>query len=259
MPDGATNRKAQSFGHPEVRMKRHPRVTLVVLLVLILAALGAQALQAQRVSDSVRAAGAASRGLRLLVSLDERRMWVVRDSADTLLRARVAVGSNKTLRFGSRVWRFVTPRGIHAVMSKEVDPLWVRPDWAYIEVAREHHLRIDSVTVRRPRRLSDGTILLVRGNQVGLLADSVFTPVPAEDEIVFDGVLFIPPIGTEHRVVPGTLGKYRLNLGDGIGLHGTPDGASIGQAVTHGCMRLGEADLEWIYQNVPIGTKVYIY
>jgi hypothetical protein len=234
-------------------------VTLVVLLVLILAVLGSHMLQAQRLSDSVRAAAGAARDLRVLVSLDDRRMWVMRDSADTLLSARVAVGSNKTLRFGSRVWRFVTPRGVHPVLSKEIDPLWVRPDWAYIEVAREHHLRLDSVTTRRSRRLSDGTMLVVRGNQVGVLADSVFTPVPVEDEIVFDGVLFIPPIGTEHRAVPGTLGKYRLNLGDGIGLHGTPDGGSIGRAVTHGCMRLADADLEWVYQNVPIGTKVYIY
>jgi hypothetical protein len=195
----------------------------------------------------------------MIVSISQRRFWVVQDSADTLLSARVAVGSGKTLRAGRQVWRFVTPRGVRTVVSKEVDPLWVRPDWAYVETAREHHLRLDSVSVTRPRRLSDGAMLVVRGNQVGVLADSVFIPVPVEDEIVFDDVLYIPPIGTAHRAVPGTLGKYRLNLGDGIGLHGTPDHSSIGRAVTHGCLRLGDDDLEWVYLNVPVGTRVYIF
>lgn len=243
-------------------MKRHPRLVLLALLVLILAVLGAlsgRALRAQTPSTAVRDAAAKSRELRVIVSISARRLWVVRDSADTLLAARVAVGSGRTLRSGGRVWRFTTPRGVRVVASREIDPIWIRPDWAYVEVAREHHLRLDSVSVSRPRRLSDGSTLAVRGDQVGILADSVFTPVPVADEIVYDDVLYIPPIGTEHRAVPNTLGKYRLNLGDGIGRHGTPDGASIGRAVTHGCMRLGDADLEWVYENVPVGTKVFIY
>ena len=47
-----------------------------------------------------------------------------------------------------------TPRGIRTVLSKETDPVWVRPDWAYVEVARDNGLRIDSVSVRRPRPLT---------------------------------------------------------------------------------------------------------
>ena len=83
--------------------------------------------------------------------------------------------------------------------------------------------------------------------------------VGGNDEIVFDGVLYIPPLGTENRRIPGTLGAYRLNLGGGIGLHGTPDDASIGRPVTHGCLRLGDEALAWVFQNVPVGTKVCIY
>jgi lipoprotein-anchoring transpeptidase ErfK/SrfK len=29
--------------------------------------------------------------------------------------------------------------------------------------------------------------------------------------------------------------------------------------VTHGCVRLADDDIEWLYENVPVGTKVYIY
>jgi lipoprotein-anchoring transpeptidase ErfK/SrfK len=71
--------------------------------------------------------------------------------------------------------------------------------------------------------------------------------------------MYIPPMGTDNRRVAGTLGKYKLNLGEGYMLHGTPDQNSIGLAATHGCVRLRDEDIEWLYENVPVGTKVYIY
>ena len=76
---------------------------------------------------------------------------------------------------------------------------------------------------------------------------------------MFDNTLFIPPQGTKHRSIQGELGHYRLDLGDGYLLHGTPYARSIGAAVTHGCVRLADDDIEWLYENVPVGTKVYIY
>ena len=33
----------------------------------------------------------------------------------------------------------------------------------------------------------------------------------------------------------------------------------IGLAATHGCVRLRDEDIEWMYENIPIGTKVYVY
>jgi lipoprotein-anchoring transpeptidase ErfK/SrfK len=29
--------------------------------------------------------------------------------------------------------------------------------------------------------------------------------------------------------------------------------------VTHGCIRLYDEDIEWLYERVPVGTAVYIY
>lgn len=31
-----------------------------------------------------------------------------------------------------------------------------------------------------------------------------------------------------------------------------------GRAATHGCMRLHDEDIEWMYLNVPVGTLVFI-
>ena len=51
----------------------------------------------------------------------------------------------------------------------------------------------------------------------------------------------------------------RLDLGEGYLLHGTPYKESLGMAATHGCVRLGDEDIEWLYDHVPVGTRVYIY
>ena len=69
----------------------------------------------------------------------------------------------------------------------------------------------------------------------------------------------MPPLGTPYRAQAGVLGPYRLNLGGSVGLHGTSEKESIGKAVTHGCVRLHDDDITWLFLNVPIGTKVYIY
>lgn len=71
-------------------------------------------------------------------------------------------------------------------------------------------------------------------------------------------MLFVPPIGRANRKVPGELGLFRLSIGDGVGIHGTPDAASIGNVVTHGCMRLSDPDIERLYRHTPVGTRVYI-
>ena len=57
----------------------------------------------------------------------------------------------------------------------------------------------------------------------------------------------------------GGLGTHRLNLGNGYALHGTNQPASVGRAVSHGCVRLRNEDIAKLYAMVPVGTPVYIY
>jgi L,D-transpeptidase YbiS len=61
------------------------------------------------------------------------------------------------------------------------------------------------------------------------------------------------------RVDHDTLGDYALYLGDGYMIHGTLYQRYLGYNVTHGCIRLGDADLEYIYQKTPVGSSVYMY
>jgi lipoprotein-anchoring transpeptidase ErfK/SrfK len=43
-----------------------------------------------------------------------------------------------------------------------------------------------------------------------------------------------------------------------VGIHGTPDSASIGYSASHGCIRMRIPDAEWLFQHVEIGTPVFI-
>ncbi|AHG92593.1 ErfK/YbiS/YcfS/YnhG family protein (plasmid) [Gemmatirosa kalamazoonensis] len=200
-----------------------------------------------------------ARGLRVVVSVLDRRLWAIADD-DTLLTAPVAVGSDAVLQYEARRWRFATPRGQRRVVRKDSLPVWTPPEWHYYEVAREHGLAVRRLAADRPVTLSDGRRLEIRRAVVGVVdPDGTFAELPVDEEIVFDGALFIPPLGTRNRRIAGELGRYRLDLGDGVSIHGTPWKESIGQAVTHGCIRVGDVDMAWLYEFIPVGTRVFIY
>jgi lipoprotein-anchoring transpeptidase ErfK/SrfK len=43
-----------------------------------------------------------------------------------------------------------------------------------------------------------------------------------------------------------------------IGIHGTPDSASIGYSASHGCIRMLVSQAEWLFDRVNVGTPVFI-
>jgi lipoprotein-anchoring transpeptidase ErfK/SrfK len=43
-----------------------------------------------------------------------------------------------------------------------------------------------------------------------------------------------------------------------VGIHGTPDAASIGYSASHGCIRMKIPDAEWLFKHVDVGTPVFI-
>lgn len=48
-----------------------------------------------------------------------------------------------------------------------------------------------------------------------------------------------------------------LNVG-AVGIHGTPDAASIGYSASHGCVRMHIRSAEWLFERVRVGTPVFI-
>jgi L,D-transpeptidase YbiS len=160
---------------------------------------------------------AAAKLERRLASYAPRGIWVSIDShlnrlrvyrGEELLRdAITSTGSGTVLKDpeSGREWIFDTPQGERHVQRKVKDPIWNKPDWAFIEEG------------------------------------------------------FQPPKNARDRVDDFSLGDYGLYLGDGYIIHGTLFQTLLGRRVTHGCIRLGDEDLEWVYWKVPIGARVYLY
>ena len=207
-----------------------------------------------------RAIARRATGLRVVVSLRERRVWVMR-GGDTLRSAKAAVASGMTINYAGKSWTFRTPRGKHTILRKVRDPVWRPPDWLYAETAMQHNLELAQLKPDRPVRVGQDTLLVFRKGLVGLLDKRTgrFAPLPTDEHIVFNDTLYIPPLVSQNRKVEGELGMFALDLGDGYLIHGTGDPKSIGRAVTHGCIRLGDMDLNWLYVYLPTGTPVYIY
>ena len=154
---------------------------------------------------------------RQLTSLAPRGVFVTVDAVDNRLQVRsgdkvlrdavCSAGTGSVLedpKTGRR-WTFDTPRGVRTVKQKKKDPVWTKPEWAFIEEGED-----------LPKKWSD-------------------------------------------RIDTATLGAYALYLGDGYMIHGTLYQRYLGRNVTHGCVRLGDADLEFVYQKVPVGATVFLF
>ena len=69
----------------------------------------------------------------------------------------------------------------------------------------------------------------------------------------------VPPQNDPSRYEYGVLGDYGLSIGNGYLIHGTIYQRFLGMPVTHGCVRLGDADLKVVYNTLNIGSKVFIF
>jgi hypothetical protein len=199
----------------------------------------------------------------IVVSIEDHRLWY-RQGDSVLFTTEVATGSGKVLEKsgGDTHWRFETPRGRLTVRSKETDPVWVPPDWHYVEEAQRRGFGV--IRLNRGQRIpmGDGSVLTVAGSDVVKRArDGRLSPLTASEgkELVVGGNIVIPPFGTNQRKYQGVLGTHRLNLGDGYALHGTNRPETIGRSVSHGCVRLRNEDIAKLYEIVPLGTVVFIY
>jgi len=154
---------------------------------------------------------------RMLRELDDDEVYLVvdtesnrlslRQGGDVLHVAKCGTGSRNSIdEDAGRNWYFESPMGSFTVLGKERNPVWIRPDWSYVEENM---------------------------------------PIPAEND--------------PDRLVRDVLGKYALLLGNGYKIHGTKYTNLLGTHFTHGCVSLGDDDLEVIYKSVKIGTKVYLY
>lgn len=243
------------------------RLSLAILVIFAFV----QPISAQRIGrprtppDSrgraILAQASSQNGTKILVSTEDRQLWLVA-GRDTLMSVPVAIGMGKSFDYEGQSFRFETPRGKRTVLSKSPNPLWKVPEWHYMERASQMGYKLVRMDAKKKYLLKDGTFLLTIGNNVGRLnLKGNFWAFDPGLEIMFDSTVFMPPEGTQQRMVPDALGPFKLDTGDGYLIHGTHvyNEDSIGDAVSHGCVRLRNEDLDRLYAMVPVGTPVYIF
>ena len=157
------------------------------------------------------------------------------------------------------------------------------PDWHFVEEARKKKLEvvrlrpgegIDAdtgapVSLEESRglwgllRASDrpkGRVLKMKGGSVVEVGpDGAERPLPPGELIRAGKALVLPPPGSAQRRFDKVLGHYRLNIGNGYALHGTMATNQLGRSVSHGCVRVADADIERLFKMAKVGDQVLIY
>jgi len=221
-------------------------------------------------------------GQTILVSTAENRLYV-RRNGQTIFQAVCSTGKGTTLAVDGQTIIFDTPIGKLHIVSKDENPQWVPPDWHYVEEARKNAMRvvrlnpgqsIDSVTglpaSSQPqkgvwswfggnRNTRSNPVLQVRGDTVVEIDNGVERELDPGKPIVAGNAIIVPPVNTKQRHYDKVLGKFRLEMGNGYGIHGTDEPDKLGQSVSHGCVRLGDDDIEKLYQIANVGDTVIIY
>lgn len=71
----------------------------------------------------------------ILIRLAENHLYLIEDGR-AIWDAPVATGTGFRLQGGNREWHFVTPRGVFRIQRKELDPVWIKPEWAFVEAGQ---------------------------------------------------------------------------------------------------------------------------
>ncbi|MEW5927712.1 MAG: L,D-transpeptidase family protein [Gemmatimonadota bacterium] len=167
---------------------------------------GSSAPQPQAAAEEVHPGGSTLRpgGKYVLIDLDLNQLRFM-DGERVLWWAHVGTGTGFRLTTDDQKWHFSTPDGVMHVQFKELDPVWVMPDWYFIE-----------------------------------------------------NKLPIPPADSPRRKQPNGLGAAAIYLGNEIAIHGTDKPELLGLRVSHGCIRLANANALRLFHNVQVGTPVVI-
>ena len=73
-------------------------------------------------------------GEHYLVVDTENNRFTMRQGNHILLRAKAGTGSRQFVKEDTgRNWYFESPKGSLTVLGRERNPVWIRPDWSYVE------------------------------------------------------------------------------------------------------------------------------
>lgn len=76
----------------------------------------------------------APRGTYLVIDQTRNRLYIKKDG-EVVREAICSAGSGMVLQThdGKKKWVFDTPRGVFKVRNRRTNPVWTKPDWAFVE------------------------------------------------------------------------------------------------------------------------------
>jgi lipoprotein-anchoring transpeptidase ErfK/SrfK len=171
-------------------------------------------------------------------------------------------------REGRRLQRLSSRRAIRVALKTHVRAPVSLPVAAVEPKITENDLGAAVVIMRESNRLRyyvDAKLVKTFGVATGLA--SFPTPIGSFEIVTLqrDPWWYPPPsdwAAGQDPVPPGPgnpLGTRWMGISAPyVGIHGTPDAASIGYSASHGCIRMRIAEAEWLFQRVEVGTPVFI-
>lgn len=185
-----------------------------------------------------------------LAGLRKLRPWITKESVGRVLRQRAAtreiVAALRTNR-----------RAVLRIRANRINPTVTRARFGPIVVIRRESKHLNLFRgMRLWKRLGVATGQSSYPTPVGRF--SIVTMqrhpwwYPPDSDWARDAKPIPPgpgnPLGTRWMGISAP----------GVGIHGTPDPASIGYSASHGCVRMRIPEAEWLFNHVRVGTPVFI-
>jgi lipoprotein-anchoring transpeptidase ErfK/SrfK len=142
-----------------------------------------------------------------------------------------------------------------------------KPEVTTTEVAQRYpsYLTLDrgSFTLRLWRDLELAETYTVAVGQEGLETPEGIYEIQAKEE---NPTWYVPESDwagdlAGQVIPPGPSNPIKarwMAIYEGAGIHGTEETASLGSAASHGCVRMAIADVEELYDQVEVGTPIFI-
>lgn len=236
------------------------------------------------VDAAARAALAAPAGseVRLDVAVDQRRLrrWANRFARDFDRPARnadIELAGLRPVATRARFGRSLYGSTLRTMLTSELRAKERGPVQLPVEILHPRVTLGDlgpAIVIRR----ASNRLILYRGagpngmrveRRFGVATGMAAYPTPLGSFTVVDkqrDPWWYPPdsdwAAGAQPVPPGPgnpLGTRWMGLSEPlIGIHGTPDAASIGYSASHGCVRMLVPEAEWLFEHVEEGTPVFI-
>jgi L,D-transpeptidase ErfK/SrfK len=157
------------------------------------------------------------------------------------------------------------------MLKNQFDKLKPKKPYLIVNTSDNEFQLMDGNRLVRKNRCSTGSYILLRAGEFrkwlfktprGKFRVTVKLTDPwwfKPDWHYIEEGLPIPSPYDPQRYQPNVLGDYAVGFGHGYLIHGTIYKRFLGMPVTHGCVRLGDEDMEVVFSTLKGGSHVYVY